>query len=151
MVYLCQVVTIIFLSIFFDTNIDYQCFKKLNKIKKMICSVETCPVTLTTQIIGGKWKPLIIFLISTGVNRFGQMQRGIPSISKKMLTQELRDLEQYGILHRQIFPEIPPRVEYTLTDWGKAALPILRSMAQWGESYRVHLSAEPPLVLEHQE
>lgn len=91
-----------------------------------------CPVTLTSGIIGGKWKPVIIYNISRGVNRFGEMQRAMPGISKKMLTQELRDLEHNGILNRKIFAEIPPRVEYSLTDRGQETLPILQAMADWG-------------------
>lgn len=105
-------------------------------MEKFVCSPETCPVTFTTSLIGGRWKPLIIFVISQGVNRFGEMQRTLPEISKTMLTQELRDLEKNGIIDRKIFAEIPPRVEYSLTEMGKAALPIMEAMAVWGSNYR---------------
>ncbi|GAB3919439.1 winged helix-turn-helix transcriptional regulator [Larkinella terrae] len=101
-----------------------------------------CPVTLTNLIIGGKWKPIIIHNVSLGINRFGELQRAMPGVSKKMLTQELRDLEHNGILNRKIFAEIPPRVEYSLTDWGRATLPILKSMAMWGLDYAKNLGIE---------
>jgi DNA-binding HxlR family transcriptional regulator len=110
--------------------------KKEKKVSNFVLTCETCPVTLTTEIIGGRWKHLIIFCISSGITRFGEMQRTLPHISKKMLTQELRDLEKNGIINRKIFAEIPPRVEYSLTDWGMATLPILNAMAAWGMQYR---------------
>ncbi|MCU0446427.1 MAG: helix-turn-helix transcriptional regulator [Microscillaceae bacterium] len=111
-------------------------------MEKIILSSETCPVTFTTHLIGGRWKPLIIFMISLGINRFGEMQRALPEISKTMLTQELRDLEKNSIIDREIFAEIPPRVEYSLTAWGKATLPILQAMAEWGQNYRLQNFAE---------
>ncbi len=103
---------------------------------KFVLSSDSCPVTFTSGIIGGRWKPLIIYMISLGVNRFGEMQRALPEISKTMLTQELRDLEKNDIIARKIFAEIPPRVEYSLTVWGEATLPILQAMAKWGTDYR---------------
>lgn len=107
------------------------------KVATVVCSPETCPVTFATGLIGGRWKPIIIYLISQGICRFGEMQRSMPLISKTMLTQELRDLEKNGIIHREVFAEIPPRVEYSLTEWGNNALPILQSMAAWGNHYRL--------------
>lgn len=104
-------------------------------IVEFLLSPETCPVTLAVEKIGGSWKPLIIFMISKGIRRFGAMQRCLPKISKKMLTQELRNLEENGVIDRQIFAEIPPRVEYSLTDLGKAALPVFEAMASWSEAF----------------
>ena len=92
-----------------------------------------CPVTYTMSKIGGKWKPIILFLISKGANRFGILQRGIKGISKQMLTKQLRELEQDGLLHRQIFAEIPPRVEYSVTELGQSLFPIIEQMKNWGE------------------
>ncbi len=83
--------------------------------------------------IGGKWKPIILYLISKGGNRFGILQRGIEGISKQMLTKQLRELEADGILHREIFPEIPPRVEYSITEKGRSLFPVIDSMRKWGE------------------
>ncbi|MEO0778840.1 MAG: helix-turn-helix domain-containing protein [Bacteroidota bacterium] len=97
--------------------------------------VHECPVTFTMSKIGGKWKPIIIFLITKGANRFGVLQRGIVGISKQMLTKQLRELEADGILSRKIYAEIPPRVEYSLTDLGQSLLPIIGSMRDWGEAH----------------
>ena len=94
-----------------------------------------CPVTFCMSLIGGKWKPIILFLISKGANRFGILHRGIVGISKQMLTKQLRELEAYGILNREIFAEIPPRVEYSLTEYGSSLLPVIASMKMWGERH----------------
>ncbi|MEM7118758.1 MAG: helix-turn-helix domain-containing protein [Chloroflexota bacterium] len=97
-------------------------------------TVENCPVTFCLKKIGGKWKPIIIFLIRKGVNRFGIMQRSIEGISKQMLTKQLRELEADGILKRTIFAEIPPRVEYSITDYGQTLMPIIDAMSEWGRA-----------------
>lgn len=90
------------------------------------------PVTHCLNKIGGKWKPVIIYLIRKKCNRFGLLQRAIPNISKQMLTQQLRELEEDGLLERKIFAEIPPRVEYYITDYGTTPLPIIDAMSEWG-------------------
>ena len=95
-------------------------------------SEQDCPVTYCMSKIGGKWKPIILFLISKGANRFGILHRGIEGISKQMLTQQLRQLEKDGILDREIFAEIPPRVEYSLTEYGRSILPVITAMRDWG-------------------
>lgn len=92
-----------------------------------------CPITYTMSVIGGKWKPIILSRIAMGINRFGQMQRSIPTISKQMLTAQLRELEDAKLIHRKVFAEVPPRVEYTVSESGKAVMPILESMAEWGK------------------
>lgn len=97
---------------------------------------DTCPVTYCMSKIGGKWKPIILFLISKGANRFGTLHRGIEGISKQMLTQQLRSLEADGILSREIFAEIPPRVEYSITEYGWSLFPIIESMRDWGIAHR---------------
>ena len=95
--------------------------------------IQYCPVTYTMSKIGGKWKPIILFLISKGANRFGILHRGIKGISKQMLTKQLRELEADGILERIIYAEIPPRVEYFITDLGQSLMPIIGNMKLWGE------------------
>ena len=95
---------------------------------------ESCPVTFTMSKIGGKWKPIILFLVSKGANRFGVLQRGIEGISKQMLTKQLRELEADGLLKRKIFAEIPPRVEYTVTSKGESLYPIIEQMKAWGKA-----------------
>lgn len=92
-------------------------------------------VETTLKMIGGKWKPLILYLLRQGSLRYSALQKNIPEITQKMLTQQLRQLEQDGLLTRRVFPVIPPRVEYTLTKRGSSLLPILGSMAEWGSNH----------------
>ncbi|MEM7127607.1 MAG: helix-turn-helix domain-containing protein [Chloroflexota bacterium] len=94
---------------------------------------DNCPVTYCIKRIGGKWKPVIIYLIRNDCNRFGAMQRAISGISKQMLTNQLRELEADRILERTIYAEIPPRVEYSITPYGETLLPIIDAMKAWGE------------------
>ena len=98
-------------------------------------NIEHCPVTFTMEIIGGKWKLLIMYLVSNGINRFGKMSMMLRAISKQMLTTQLRELESDGIIERRIYAEIPPRVEYFLTPKGQSLLPIITLMKEWGQSY----------------
>ena len=100
-------------------------------------NVANCPVTATMSIIGGKWKILILFLIYNEINRFGKMSMVLKGISKQMLTSQLRELENDGIIKRIIYPEIPPRVEYFLTEKGTSLLPIIDAMKDWGYTHLV--------------
>lgn len=84
------------------------------------------------QMIGGKWKPIIIYLIRKGGNRFGILERGIEGITKQMLTKQLRELEADGILKRKVYAEVPPRVEYSFTPFGETLFPVIDSMSDWG-------------------
>ncbi|MEM7268420.1 MAG: helix-turn-helix domain-containing protein [Pseudomonadota bacterium] len=93
---------------------------------------EGCPVTRCLSVIGGKWKPVILFCIMNGVDRFGAMGRAIPDVSKQMLTQQLRELEADGLITRTVFAEVPPRVEYALTERGHSLLPVIQAMREWG-------------------
>ncbi|MFN8673803.1 MAG: helix-turn-helix domain-containing protein [Candidatus Sericytochromatia bacterium] len=106
--------------------------KETLMVKKAQVGHQDCPVTFCLSKIGGKWKPVIIYLIRNNCNRFGVMQRAITGISKQMLTQQLREMEEDGILERKIYPEIPPRVEYFITDYGNSLLPIIDQMREWG-------------------
>ena len=94
----------------------------------------TCPVTKCLKVIGGKWKPLIIFFISHGINRFGLLHTKIELISKHLLTKNLRELQSDGIIERKVYAEVPPKVEYKLTSKGETLLPIIKSMREWGEN-----------------
>lgn len=93
---------------------------------------EGCPVTHCLGLIGGKWKPVILFCVSNGVDRFGAMQRAIPGVTKQMLTQQLRELEADGLLSRTVHPVVPPRVDYALTERGRSLLPVIAAMRDWG-------------------
>jgi len=94
--------------------------------------VHECPVMKCIEVIGGKWKTVIIYLISIGINRFGMLQRSCNGISKQMLTKQLRELENDRIINRKIYAEVPPRVEYSITPRGETLFPIMESMKNWG-------------------
>lgn len=91
-----------------------------------------CPVSATLKVIGGKWKPLILYFISVDVNRFGLLQRMIPGCSKRMMTAQLRELERDGVINRKVFAEVPPKVIYSLTRKGESLRPIFRELSRWG-------------------
>ena len=94
----------------------------------------SCPVTYCLSVIGGRWKPVIVFCIANGVNRFGAMRRAIPGVTKQMLTKHLRELEADGMISRTVFAEVPPRVDYALTPKGRSVLPVIERMEAWGEA-----------------
>ena len=96
-----------------------------------------CPVTTALTVIGGKWKVIILWhLKEGGVKRFGELQRLVSGISQKMLTQELRDLEESGLVARKVYPVVPPKVEYSLTETGWSLKPVLELLCDWGLEYR---------------
>ena len=96
---------------------------------------EVCPVTQTQDIIAGKWKIIILWHLSTKTRRFNELQRLLPNISKGILTCQLRELEEDQMVHREVYKEVPPKVEYSLTPLGKSFLPILHSMGEWSKKY----------------
>lgn len=95
-----------------------------------------CPVKLTADVIGGKWKPLILFYLEGGTKRFGELRKLIPGLTKKMLTQHLRELERDQVVHRKVYAVVPPKVEYSLTRHGESLKPILKLMSAWGTKHR---------------
>ena len=101
--------------------------------RKVIDNPNSCTLVHAMNIIGGKWKPIIIYLLANGALRFGKLLLFIPNISKKVLTQQLRELEEDGIIIRQRFAETPPRVEYSLSERGKGLLPVLKQLSKWTE------------------
>lgn len=96
----------------------------------------SCPVEITLSLLGNKWKVLILKELLDGMKRFGVLSRAISGISQKMLTQQLRQMEKDGIINRKVYPEVPPRVEYSLTDIGKSLKPVLNAMHKWGSRYK---------------
>ena len=103
-----------------------------NKRKKKNFNPNQCPVTHCLNKIGGKWKPVIIYLIRKDCNRFSLLNKAIPDISKQMLVNQLREMEEDKLIVRILFPEIPPRVEYNITDYGRSLFPIIDLMSEWG-------------------
>ena len=95
-----------------------------------------CPVETTLMLIGDKWKVLILRDLIDGTKRFGELKKSVGNISQKVLTSQLRDMEQKGLLTRTVYAEVPPRVEYTLTKTGLSLKPILEAMKNWGEEYK---------------
>ena len=95
-----------------------------------------CPVETTLTLIGDKWKVLILRDLLTGTKRFGELKKSIGSVSQKVLTAQLRDMEENGLVNRKVYAEVPPRVEYSLTDLGKSLKSILDAMRIWGEGYK---------------
>lgn len=96
-------------------------------------------VNVTIQVIGGKWKPIILWYLFSGKRRFNELLRLVDGITQKMLTQELRALEKDGIVKRKIYPVVPPKVEYSVTAYAKSLKPVLEAMAAWGGKHRKKL------------
>ena len=102
------------------------------------CAERHCPVEATLGLVGGKYKALILWKLMSGAMRFSELRRAVPGATPKMLTQQLRELEHDGLVHREIFPVVPPRVEYSLTPFGQTIRPVLQSMYAWGTGYLEH-------------
>ncbi len=96
-----------------------------------------CPVETTIGLLGSKWKLLILRELFKGTRRFGELSRGVPGISQKMLTQQLRQMEQDNLIDRKVYAEVPPRVEYSLSEIGRSLKPILDAMHKWGIKYQM--------------
>ncbi len=104
---------------------------------------DSCPVSATLELIGGKYKALILWHLADGKLRFSQLQKLVQKATPKMLTQQLRELEAHKLIHREVYAIIPPRVEYSLTDLGKSLLPLLVAMRDWGATYLKSNDLEP--------
>ena len=95
-----------------------------------------CPVVYCMNIIGGKWKPIILFYLEEKKMRFSELSKQIDGITQKMLTQQLRELESDGLVSRKVYPEVPPKVEYSITKYGLTLKPVLLAMCAWGKKHR---------------
>ncbi len=102
------------------------------KNAKTECDRLTCPVEATLTVMNGRWKVLILRELLQGVKRFGELHRALTGVTQKMLTQQLREMERDGILHRKVYPQVPPKVEYSMTPLGESLKPILEAMQAWG-------------------
>ena len=112
---------------------------------------KNCPVESTLELIGGKYKALILWHLSEKTLRFSQLRKEISGATAKMLTQQLRELEAQDLIHREVFPIIPPKVEYSLTELGKSLMPILTAMRDWGANYLKTKKLEPNCFMMKQE
>lgn len=97
---------------------------------------EGCPVEFTLDVIGGKWKGVLLYHLMSGPKRFNEFRKICPSITQRMLTLQLRELEEDGIVHREVYHQVPPKVEYSLTNFGRTLTPIIAAMRDWGEIYK---------------
>ncbi|MDH6651100.1 winged helix-turn-helix transcriptional regulator [Priestia megaterium] len=97
-----------------------------------------CPVETTLDIIGGKWKGVILYHLLQETKRFNELRRLIPSLTQRMLTLQLRELESDGVVHREVYPIVPPKVEYSLTEFGYTLKPIIHQMYEWGKAYELN-------------
>ncbi len=94
-----------------------------------------CPVEATVDVMGGKWKGILLFELLESPKRFGELRRLVPAVTQRMLTHQLRELEHDGLVNREVFPQVPPKVEYSLTPFGRTLEPILLLMRDWGYRY----------------
>mgnify|MGYP003649544306 CR=1 FL=1 len=106
--------------------------------------VEACPIQFTLTMMSGKWKPALIHMLIAAPMRFGALRRALPGISHKMLTQRLRELETDGLVHREVFPEVPPRVEYSLSERGHTLAPVLVALYDWGKARQAEVATPTP-------
>ncbi|WP_027624624.1 winged helix-turn-helix transcriptional regulator [Clostridium lundense] len=107
-----------------------------------------CPITTAQKVIGGKWTLIILYYLSMETLRFGELQHKIPMLTQATLTKQLRNLEKYGLVIRKVYPEVPPKVEYSLSDIGRKFMPVLDTLAVWGEEYKNYLNTEAPNLKE---
>jgi DNA-binding HxlR family transcriptional regulator len=123
---------------YFDTKFWYvHCMAKTAKNK-----THGCAVTTTVNLIGGKWKTVALYHLLKQPNRFSELQRKLPGVTQRMLTLQLRELEADGLVHREVYPQVPPKVEYSVTDLGRTLEPIVKAMLNWGETYQARTVAK---------
>ncbi|MEU9507887.1 helix-turn-helix domain-containing protein [Micromonospora sp. NPDC048170] len=103
----------------------------------------TCGLDAAIDVVGGKWKALILWELDHGPRRFSEVRRGISGISEKMLIQQLREMETYGLVHREVYRQVPPKVEYSLTDFGRSLNEALMPLGEWGERNMATIEAIP--------
>ncbi|MFB6366129.1 winged helix-turn-helix transcriptional regulator [Paenibacillus elgii] len=117
----------------------------------IVPSKEGCPVEFTLNVIGGKWKGVLLYHLIDGTKRFNEFRRICPAITQRMLTLQLRELEEDGIVHREVYQQVPPKVEYSLTEFGRTLEPIILQMKQWGEAYQDRINGAAKAVAAKQE
>jgi DNA-binding HxlR family transcriptional regulator len=105
-------------------------------------STPGCPVEATLEVIGGKWKGVLLYHLLERTLRFGELRRCVPGITQRMLTQQLRELESDGLINRKVYAQVPPRVDYSTTEFGRTIAPIVKQMREWGLAYLEKSDAE---------
>ena len=103
--------------------------------RRDLCRVPGCPVEATLDVIGGKWKGVIIYHLLDGKKRFGELRKIVPGVTQRVLTKQLRELEDSGVLQRKVYPVVPPKVEYSLTPLGASLRPVVRLLEDWGRKH----------------
>lgn len=114
------------------------------KKEERLKNLERCPMTAALLVVGGKWKPFILSLLKDQTLRFNELKRLIPTVSQKALTEQLKELEDAGIVKRQVYAEVPPRVEYSLTLYGQTLRPVLDALYAWGSNHVQRRPTSPP-------
>lgn len=109
------------------------------------CKIVGCPMTITLEVIGGKWKGMILYHLTSGTRRFNELMRLMPEVTQRMLTRQLRELEDHGIIIRKVYAEVPPKVEYSLSELGLTLIPVIRTLSDWGRMYGT-LDIQAPVV-----
>ena len=142
---------LLFYHVIFKTQVcTFLCHTSLlDTMEVSISNMNCCPVETTLDLIGGKYKALILWHLSQGVLRFSELKKRLPAATAKMLTQQLRELESQKLINRVVYPVIPPKVEYSLTELGKSLLPVLVAMRDWGAEYLRSKDLEPSCFMMH--
>ena len=115
---------------------DFKEKQEKNMNKSINTEFEKCPVETSIDVLAGKWKILILWYLLSETKRFNELQKLLPRTTQKMLIQKLRELEKDGIVHREVYPVVPPKVEYSLTSYGQSLKPILKTLYLWGEIHK---------------
>lgn len=115
---------------------------------KRLNSKSGCAVEVTLSVMGGTWKPIVLFHLLHGTKRFSELARAIPNVTQRMLTLQLRELEEAGMVTRTVYAEVPPRVDYELTEMGQSLKPVLTAMRDWGQAYAQSRELAPELQAE---
>ena len=118
--------------------------QRRSKERGLKSGAEGCPVDYTLGLIGGKWKGVLLYHLIDGEKRFNELRRICPAITQRMLTLQLRELEEDGLVHREVYHQVPPRVEYSLTPFGRTLVPIIQAMKEWGDEHRGSIRTECP-------
>lgn len=114
------------------------------KTKNAKCDGKSCPIEVSLEVIGGMWKTLIIRELMDGTRRYSELHRALAPVTHKMLAQQLRDLENDGVISRKVYPQVPPKVEYALSTLGKELIPLMGAMKTWGEKVLRHRGNKAP-------